>query len=180
MEDGLFGVGIDIINGSVTAVLTGDHFKFDERKEALAVCAKYNNNIKVGNVRESPMYLARDSVVRASVFAYNIGHLTDLLPVSIECQSATHPPCGTCDVCIKRRNNAFTNVLLGRLESIESSESIDGIRNMRIRSRLREAVASTLGLIWMDTPWEWNMSDDEVDNIFKLVPTKKNIRKEEK
>lgn len=51
---------------------------------------------------------------------------------------------------------AFTRVVLGALSLPKSDLS----------SRLRNAVASVIGMTWVDAPWDGEMSEDDVEKVF--------------
>jgi len=148
---GVFAVRIEVGDHGVEAVLTGEHFGPDEIGVARAVVGEESaKSVANGG---SPVYLARDSVVKLAVSSMRRA----LRSGASDCTSGTcGEPCGYCEECRNAEKDAFTRVILGAIELPPGS----------LAEGLREAVSSVIGLPWSDAPWEGAMTDEEVAEVF--------------
>jgi len=155
---GVFAVRIDVGDHGVEAVLTGEHFGPDEIGVARAVVGEESaKSVANGG---SPVYLARDSVVKLAVSSMRRA----LRSGASDCTSGTcGEPCGDCETCRAAEREVFTRVILGAIELPDGDLS----------ERLREAVSSVIGMTWADAPWEQAMTEEEVDEVFTETGTTK-------
>lgn len=155
---GVFLVKLEFGENGVEAVLTGDYFGPDEIGMAKAMaCEDGAKSVANGG---SPVYLAKDSVVKLAVSSMRRA----LRSGASDCTSGTcGEPCGYCETCRAAEREVFTSVILGAIELPDGDLS----------ERLSEAMSSVIGMTWADAPWEQAMTEEEVDEVFTETGTTK-------
>lgn len=149
---GWFAVKIEMRGTRAVAVLTGDHFRPDQKDIANAVTGCEGSDSALEG--RSPVYLVKDSVVGVALGAYRMKQGLKI----VDCHDgARGKPCGKCSKCMEARERMFTRVILGSLELPETDLS----------KRLRDAVQQVIGLPWTDAPWSGTMTDEEVEEVFE-------------
>lgn len=149
---GLFGVKFEIVDGSLCAVLTGDHYSGGETAKALKAFVEDSKSVLM--LGSSPVYLVRDTVVRVAVQMMR----RMIRDEAVDCHEGENGwPCGSCKTCEAAKKEAFTHVVIGNLE-VPVSE---------LQIRLDSVVRSTVGLGWVDSPWWPPFTDEEVKEVFE-------------
>lgn len=149
---GWFAVKIEMRGTRPVAVLTGDHFRPDEREVANAFAGVYGNESVCNG--GSPVYLVKDSVVDVALRASDM----KLSSTLIRCHDGLNGnPCGKCEKCRAAREKMFTRVILGAIELPDNNLS----------AKLVDAIRNVIGLSWADAPWEDPMTEDEVNEVFE-------------
>ena len=149
---GWFAVKIEMRGTRPVAVLTGDHFGPDQYDIAKAVAGvEGKERVALG---KSPVYLAKDSVVRVALGASRMKRALKLM----DCNDGLHgKPCGKCEKCRTAREKMFTRLILGAIELPDDNLSM----------KLIDAIRKVIGLSWADAPWEEPMTEDEVNEVFE-------------
>lgn len=149
---GWFAVKIEMRGTRPVAVLTGDHFGPDQYDIAKAVAGvEGKERVALG---ESPVYLAKDSLVRVALGASNMKLALKLS----DCHDGLRgKPCGKCNKCKIARERMFTTVMLGAME----------LPKCNLSDKMRDAIRLVIGLSWSDAPWSEPMTEDEVNEVFE-------------
>lgn len=156
---GWFAVRIEMRGTRPVAILTGDHFRPDEREIANAV-AGVDSKESIGSGK-SPVYLVKDCVVDIAFRTSRMKLGTKL----VDCHDGLRgKPCGTCQKCKDAMDRIFTRVILGALELPDADLS----------KRLISAIRNVIGMPWVDAPWSGPMTEEDVKRIFEelgVTPT---------
>lgn len=162
-EQGLFGVKLEVVDGSLCAVLTGDHYEGDGKDKALEAFEETSRSTLASD--SSPVYLAEDTVVRVAVQMMR----RMIRDEAVDCHEGENgKPCGQCKTCEAAKREAFTHVVIGNLV----------VPGSDLHTRLDNVVRSTIGLGWVDSPWWPPFTDEEVEEVFEELGV--NTRKENK
>lgn len=156
-KQGLFAFKIKAVDGKVSAVLTGQHFDAAEADVAKAILAEEDRKSVVNG--DSPIYLARDSMVRTAMGAY--AHY--LKCVLSTCHDGPKgKACGKCKTCKDAQRDAFSWVIISDANLPETD----------LTARVVCAVSSVIGRTWADAPWSKPMDEEEVEEVFRKLGVK--------
>lgn len=147
-----FGVRLEVVDGSLCAVLTGDTYDGISIDKGIGTFEATSRSALASD--SSPVYLVRETVIRVAVQMMR----RMIRDEAVDCHEGENgKPCGQCKTCEAAKREAFTHVVLGNLI----------IPGTDLQVRLDPVVRSTIGLGWVDSPWWPPLTDEEVEEIFE-------------